>query len=70
MENVQIGQMFRFKKSPTRGRPFVGTVVRRQGMFWVLENNKGQAFFVKPEQLTGIYVFKPYNTRKRRAEAQ
>lgn len=70
MDNVQVGQMFRFKKTATRGRPFVGTVVKRQGMFWVMETQKGQTMFVKADQLTAPYVFKPYNTRRRQTEAQ
>lgn len=69
MTEVTVGEMYTFKKTATRGRPFVGTVVKRQGMYVVMETKKGETMFVKPERLIAPYSFKPYMTRARKAAA-
>lgn len=66
--NVEVGKKYRFRLNPGRGRPAVGTVVRKAGVFVVVKN-RGEEFRLHPNKLYAEHVFVPYNTKKRQATA-
>lgn len=67
---VTVGEKYFFKLSKTRGRPFVGEVVKRAGMFTLMQGRDGEIVRVKTNLIGRSYTFTPYNTAKRRAEAE
>lgn len=62
--NVEVGKQYRFRTNPGRGRPSVGTVVRKAGVF-VVVLNRGQEVRIHPKRLYAEHTFVPYNTKKR-----
>lgn len=60
---VEVGQKYYYKLSKTRGRPFVGEVKRRCGVFTEIENN-GEIVRVPTKFIIREYTFKPYNKQK------
>lgn len=66
---INVGEKYYFKTAKTRGRPFVGEVVRKAGMFTLMQGRDGEVIRVKTNLIGRPYTFTPYNTAKRRAEA-
>lgn len=60
---VEVGRKYYYKLAKTRGRPFVGEVVRRCGIFTEIEN-RGEIVRVPTKMIIKEYTFKPYNKRK------
>lgn len=67
---INVGEKYFFKLAKTRGRPFVGEVVKRAGMFTMFQTGNGDIVRVKTALIGRPYEFKPYNTAKRRAAAE
>lgn len=67
--NVNVGEKFVFKKNVGRGRPFIGEVVKKAGMFTYMKVKNGDVIPVQTKMILHAYEFKPYNTKKRQAEA-
>jgi hypothetical protein len=63
---VEVGKQYRFKTTKGRGRPSVGTVVRKAGVF-VVVLNRGQEVRLPVKALYTEHKFVPYNTKKRQA---
>ena len=66
---VAVGDQVYYKTSKTRGRPYVGTVIRKMGIFTEIEN-KGEIIRVPSKLIKGTYTFRNYNTKARIAAAQ
>jgi hypothetical protein len=63
---VTVGQKVVFKTVKGRGRPSVGEVVRRAGIFVEIRDRNGEIVRVRPAMITNEnYTFKPYNTKAR-----
>ena len=56
---ITVGEKYFFKTAKTRGRPFVGEVVKKAGMFTMIQGRDGEVVRVKTN---------PYQTRKRLAQ--
>lgn len=53
-----------------RGRPAVGEFVGNHGIFAKVKNLRTEAIvYVNPKMIVRDYVFKPYNTKKRKLAA-
>lgn len=63
---INVGEKYFFKLAKTRGRPFVGEVVKRAGMFTMVQGRDGEVLRVKTALIGRPYAFTPYNTKKRR----
>lgn len=62
---MNIGDMYYYKTSKTRGRPYVGTVTRKLGFMVELRNkHNGQLMCVNTKYVGRPYEFKPYNKNK------
>jgi hypothetical protein len=68
MTTVTVGEMFTFKTTKGRGRPFVGEVVRKAGALTYMKMKDGAVVAVQSKMILKPYNFKPYNTKKRQAE--
>lgn len=56
-----IGQMFYYKRTGGRGRPFVGTVTKNLGALVEVQNkNTGEVVKIQKKYLGNTYEFKPY----------
>ena len=66
---ANVGEMVYFKTSKGRGRPYVGKIVRKMGIFTEIEN-KGQMIRVPAKLVGKDYTFKPYNTKAIKAAAE
>ena len=66
---ITVGEKRRFKLAKTRGRPFVGTVARKAGVFTIFTVKDGSEVRVRNSLVGAVYTFKPYDTAKRRAAA-
>lgn len=66
MTTVTVGEMFTFKTTKTRGRPFVGEVVRKAGALTYMKMKDGTVLPVQTKMVLNPYSFKPYNTKNRR----
>lgn len=64
---INVGEKYFFKLAKTRGRPFVGEVVRKAGMFTLIQGKDGEVVRVKTNLIGRPYEFTPYNTKQRRA---
>ena len=64
---MNIGEKFTFKVSKGRGRPFVGEIIKKQGVFTVMKMKNGEEVRISTKNIIKPYEFKPYNTRKRDA---
>ena len=65
---VTVGEKFTFKTTKSRGRPFVGEVVRKAGALTYMKLKDGSVLPVQTKMVLKPYSFKPYNTKKRQAE--
>lgn len=65
---VAVGEKFTFKTTKSRGRPFVGEVVRKAGALTYMKLKDGTVLPVQTKMVLKPYSFKPYNTKKRQAE--
>lgn len=65
-KTINVGEKYFFKTAKTRGRPFVGEVVKKAGMFTMIQNKDGDVVRVKTYLIGRPYVFTPYQTKKRR----
>jgi len=63
---MNIGEMYTFKRTAGRGRPFVGEVVRKAGLFTYMKMKDGTTVAVYTNRILNKYEFKPYNTKARR----
>ena len=62
------GDMVFYKLAKGRGRPFVGTVVKKMGIFTEIENKiNGDTVRVPTKFVGRAYEFRPYNTKSRKA---
>ena len=63
--DIVVGNKYRYRASKGRGRPAVGIVVSKAGMFYRVENlRSGERKNVSPGAFTAEYEFKPYAPRK------
>lgn len=61
---MQIGDMFYYKKTAGRGRPFVGTLKKKMGAIVEMENKvTGEIMRVQTRFVGKPYEFKPYNKK-------
>lgn len=65
---VTVGEKFTFKTTKSRGRPFVGEVVRKAGALTYMKLKDGTVLPVQTKMVLKPYSFKPYNTKKRQTE--
>jgi hypothetical protein len=64
MEKI-VGNDYHYKTTSGRGRPFVGKLVRKAGIFLELQNlRSGDVVRVSPGKVGKPYTFKPYNKGK------
>lgn len=57
--NVDIGKKYVYKLTSTKGRPVVGTVVRRLRKEADLVNRHGELIRVPKDRILGAYAYKP-----------
>lgn len=67
MTTVTVGEKFTFKTTKSRGRPFVGEVVRKAGALTYMKMKDGTVVPVQTKMVLKPYSFKPYNTKARKA---
>lgn len=67
MTTVTVGEKFTFKTTKSRGRPFVGEVVRKAGALTYMKMKDGTVVPVQTKMVLKPYSFKPYNTKTRKA---
>lgn len=65
---INVGEMFYFKTGKGRGRPYVGEVVKKMGIFTLMRTKKGEELRIQTKFLGNPYAFKPYQTKKRKEE--
>jgi len=68
-QNITVGEMRYFKTVKAKGRPFVGEVVKKMGMFTMMMNKNGETVRIKTSLVGKPYFFKPYETKGRLAAA-
>lgn len=66
MTTVTVGEKFTFKTTKSRGRPFVGEVVRKAGALTIMKMKDGSVVTVQTKMIIKPYSFKPYNTKARK----
>ena len=66
---INVGEQYFYKTSKSRGRPFVGKVVKRQGLFVKLENREGDVVSVQQKFIVRPYERLVYNTKAKRQAA-
>lgn len=59
---IEVGKMYYFKLNGRRGRPFVGEVVRKAGIFTEFMN-KGKLIKAPTKYVSKPYSFKPYGKK-------
>lgn len=64
---MNVGEKILFKVRDGRGRPAIGEIVKKQGMFIQVRTKSNELKFVKASMVTNPYSFKPYMTKARRA---
>ncbi len=68
MTDINTGNLYTFKRSKGRGRPFVGEVVKKMGAVTVMRMKDGTEVNVQTKMIRNPYSFKPYNTKGRSNE--
>lgn len=58
---LNVGEKYTFKITKGRGRPFVGQVIKKMGIFTILQMKDGQEVRVSTKNVIRKYEFKPYN---------
>jgi hypothetical protein len=60
---INVGSKYFYKLSKSRGRPFVGEVTRKAGIFTEVVNKDGVTVRVPTKFIGKEYHFKPYNKK-------
>lgn len=64
---MNVGEKYFFKLAKTRGRPFVGEIVKKAGIFTKMQIKNGEVINVPTKLIGRPYEFKPYNLKKNAA---
>lgn len=70
MATVKIGEKYFYKINNTRGRPFVGTAVKKLRDQVDLVNREGDLITVPAESIVGPYELKPHARTIERMKAE
>lgn len=63
-----IGEKYTFKTTKSRGRPFVGEIVRKAGALTYMKMKDDNVVAVQTKMVLKPYSFKPYNTKARQVK--
>lgn len=67
----EVDDLVRYRIVKGRGRPGVGRVVKKMGIFTEIENSRSKKIDkVHTSMITALYEFRPYNTVGRQLESQ
>lgn len=61
---IKVGEKYTFHQKRGRGRPYVGTVLKKKGILTEMQTLKGDILVVQTKYIHNPYTFRPYNKAK------